>query len=138
VAKAARIQINGLKETRAALRGVSVDSKQDIKQAHRAAAEIVAKQAKYEVPRRSGALEASIRAAATQTQGKVKAGFARTPYAGPIHFGWPTRPNPAKGWRGGPIRPQPFIYEAADKRIDEVVGAYEKRVGEIIRKYGLD
>jgi len=117
---------------------VSDDARTELKSAHLEAALVVARQAEYEVPRRSGRLEATIRAQATQTKGNVKAGRARVPYAGPIHFGWPTRPNRAKGWFGGPIRPQPFIYMAADRRLGQVVDAYNNRINEIIRQHDLD
>lgn len=117
---------------------MSDDARTELKSAHLEAALIVARQAQYEVPRRSGRLATTIRAQATQTRGNVKAGRARVPYAGPVHFGWPTRPNPAKGWRGGPIRPQPFVYEAADRRIGQVVDAYNGRLTQIIRQHDLD
>lgn len=126
-----------MREIRKAMKDLSDSSKSDMKATHRSVAEIVARQARYEVPVRTGRLRNTIRTRSTLTQGRVVAGMARVPYAGPIHFGWPTRPDPSKGWRGGPIRPQPFIYEAADRRIDEVVDAYEQRIGELIRSYRL-
>jgi len=58
--------------------------------------------------------------------GVVRMGRKAVPYAGPVHFGWPNRPNAAKGWRGGPIRPNPFLYEAMDKRVGEVMAIYSK------------
>ena len=133
----ARYQVEGLFEVRKALKDLSEDATKEMKVTHRAAANIVANQAKFEVPVRSGRLRRSIRGASSVSGGQVKAGGARAPYAGPIHFGWPTRPDPSKRWRGGPISPQPFIYEAADRRIDEVVDAYEQRIGELIRSYRL-
>jgi hypothetical protein len=126
-----------MREIRRAMKDLSDSSKVDMKSTHRAVAEIVARQAKYEVPVRTGRLRSTIRTRSTLTQGRVVAGMGRVPYAGPIHFGWPTRPDPSKRWRGGPISPQPFIYEAADRRIDEVVDAYEQRIGELIRSYRL-
>ncbi len=45
-------------------------------------------------------------------------------YAGVIHFGWP-RHN---------IEPQPFLYDALDKRFDEVVRVYEKRITDLVHK----
>ncbi len=135
---AARIQIEGLREARRAIRRVSDDAKTELRGAHRAAAEIVARQARFEVPVRSGRLKSSIRAGSTTTKGQVKAGGYGVRYAGPIHFGWSTRPNPTRGVRGGPIAPQPFIYEAADKRIRDVLEEYERQLGAIIRRHGLD
>ena len=53
----------------------------------------------------------------------VRAGFARVPYAGPIHF----------GWRKRNIQPQPFLYEALDKRRNEVFDRYNKEVRNILK-----
>lgn len=39
--------------------------------------------------------------------------------------------------RGGPIRPNPWIYEAIDARSDEVFGAYEQQLEERFRIEGL-
>ena len=47
-----------------------------------------------------------------------KVGKKKVPYAGPIHFGWGRRN----------IHPQPFLYEALDKRRDEVLDAFALNV----------
>lgn len=116
------VEVNGARDLRRALRLAGVKLDQDaLKKAHLEAAEIVARQARYEVPVDTGKLAGTIRAAGTKTKGVVRAGFARVPYAGPIHFGWPARN----------IAPQPFLYEAADQRVAEVVVVYGARVREI-------
>lgn len=76
----------------------------------------------------TGRLAGSVRPSGTKTQAVVRAGFARVPYAGPIHWGWPKRN----------IEAQPFLSEAAtateptwqdvymtfiDKVINQVEGA---------------
>jgi hypothetical protein len=58
----------------------------------------------------------------------VRAGRTSVPYAGPIHFGWPAHN----------IEPTPFLYDALDQRRSEVIDLYEQRVGDLIRKNGLD
>lgn len=123
-----RIQIEGLKETQAALRAASNDLRNEMKPTHKAAAEVIVDGAKRYVPVRSGRLASSIRAAATQTGGRVRAGSAAVPYAGPIHFGWPARR----------IKPQPFIYEAMDERRGEVLQIYADRISRIFIRYDLD
>lgn len=135
--RSVRWEIEGLRETRRAMRVLGDDFKSEMKATHTAAAEVVARRARYLTPSRTGTLTRSVRAAGTTTRGQVKAGTAGVRYAGPVHFGWPGRPNKARGWRGGPIRPQPFIYEAADDRIGEVVDVYEERVRDLIRRHGL-
>jgi hypothetical protein len=99
----------------------------DMKAAHLQAAEIVKVKAVQLVPVRSGRLLQTIRAAGAQKSGRVRAGFARVPYAGPIHFGWPARR----------ISPQPFLYDALDARRFEVRDAYERNLAQIRRKYRL-
>lgn len=119
------VEVTGAKELRRAIRRAEDDlSKSALKQAHRDAAEVVATEARYTVPVRSGTLAASIRAAGTQTKGVVRAGFAKVPHAGVIHFGWP----------GHNISPQPFLYEAADARVDDVLDVYNARIEEIARR----
>jgi len=66
-------------------------------------------------PKLSGRLAGSVRPGGSQRGAVVRAGRGAVPYAGVIHFGWP-RHN---------IRPQPFLYEAIDRRRDDVVRAYE-------------
>ena len=99
-----------------------------MKETHLKAAEVVVNGAVRYVPVRTGKLAASIRAAATMTSGKVRAGSAAVPYAGPIHFGWPARR----------IKPQPFIYDAMDVRRKEVYELYAARIYGLIDQYGLD
>lgn len=123
-----RIQIEGLKETQAALRAVSDDLKGEMKPTHLKAAEIIVEGSKKYVPVRSGRLATSIRAFATQTGGRVRVGSAAVPYAGPVHFGWPARR----------IKPQPFIYDAMDDRRQEVLHTYADRLSKIFVRYDLD
>ena len=125
------------KALRKSLRKADRTLLKEMRQANKDAAEVVARQAKIEVPRRSGRLAKSIGTLATQSRGQVRVGSASVPYAGPVHFGWPSRPNKAKGWRGGPIRPNPFIYTALDKRRGAVLEVYRGRVEQTISKAGL-
>ena len=120
MARSGGFKVDGLKALQKEIRKTEdVGMKKQLRLANKEAAQVVADQAKVEVPRRSGRLARSIGVQASQTSAFVKAGTAaRVPYAGPIHFGWPKRN----------IRPQPFLYEAMDKRIGEVRKAYEKNL----------
>lgn len=131
----AAIEIEGARELRRSLKQAGAMG--DLKKASKQAAEVVVRQAVVLVPKRSGRLAKSIRAAGLQSSAEVRAGRASVPYAGPIHFGWPNRPNYARGWRGGPISPNPFLYEALDKRAHDVRLVYERRVAEVIQRAGL-
>ena len=113
------------------------DDFEDLKELHLDLAEMVADRAASLAPVRTGRLRETIRASGTKTAGRVRAGFKRVPYAGPVHLGGATRPDAAKGWRGGPIHPNPFLYDALDQRRNQVFNAYFQGVKKIQRKAGL-
>lgn len=111
---------------------------EDLKQIHEDVAKIVADRARQLAPKGpTGNLRETIRESGTKTGGRVRAGFARVPYAGPIHFGWSTRPDAQKRWRGGPIEPNPFLYDALDDRYNEVFDTYFTQIKNLQRKNGL-
>tara|TARA_R100001594_G_scaffold150381_1_gene211330 strand:+ start:2697 stop:3047 length:351 start_codon:yes stop_codon:yes gene_type:complete len=109
----------------------------DLKGLHQDLAEIVMDRALALAPYRTGRLKQTIRASGTQTAGRVRAGFKRRPYIPAVHFGWATRPDAAKGWRGGPIHPNPFLYDALDERHNQVFETYFEGIKKIQRKAGL-
>ena len=123
-----QLEIEGLRDVQKAMKNFSDDSRNDMKDTHRKAGQLVVDGAARLVPVRSGALLASLRSAPTQRQGKVRLGSAAVPYAGPIHFGWPARH----------IQPNPFIYEVLDGRRQEVYALYAERISELVVKYNLD
>lgn len=119
----AQVQVQGAAELRRALKQMG-DDLADLKEAHRAAAESVATEARSRVPVVSGTLLGTIRTSVRQTGASVMAGGGRrrVPYAGPIHFGWHRRH----------IVPQPFLYDAMDERRDEVAADYQARVAKLV------
>jgi len=84
-----------------------------------------------------GALRDSLRSGASSRAGVVRAGKKLVPYAGPVHYGWPSRPNPEKGWLGGPIPPNELLWDAMDERRAEVEEAFYRYL-ENIKKRHLD
>lgn len=123
-----RLEIDGLREVLRDIRRLGDDARDDMKDTHRKAGEIVATVARGIAPVRTGRLASTIISAPTQRQGRVRVGRGQSiPYAGPIHFGWPARR----------IAPQPFIYDALDQRADEVRRVYENRIGELITRHNL-
>lgn len=120
-----KLGITGLADVNKALRSMSKDTRDSMKETHKRAAEIVIQGAKRYVPVVTGRLAASIRNSSTQRMGRVRVGSASVPYAGPIHFGWPARQ----------IKPQPFIYDALDGRRAEVAAVYVKRIDQLTVKY---
>jgi hypothetical protein len=137
------VKVEGLSKVRRDLKALGGDLdlvKGEFLETNRRVAEIVIGDSKKFVPVLSGALAASIRQASTKTAAKVRVGSSGgskrgggegagglTPYAGPIHFGWPARR----------IKPQPFIYEAIDPRRNEIAQQYAERLTSIRNKYEL-
>ena len=130
------VEAEGMRELRKKLRRMD-NGMDNLKGLHLDLAEIVANRAEALAPVRTGRLKQSIRAAGTQTAGRVRAGYKRVPWTGPVHFGWATRPDAAKGWRGGPIHPNPFLYDALDERHNQVFETYFEGIKKIQRKAGL-
>ena len=116
--------MEGVKQVERALQKIE---RAELKQANAEAAQIVATAARQIVPNRSGTLAGTIRSSGQAKSGVVRAGFARVPYAGPIHFGWPAHN----------IAPQPFLYEAADQRVDEVQASYLKALKKLAAQAGM-
>ena len=125
------IKITGLSEVQRNLRKLSTDAldlnKTEFLETNKQVAEIVINETKKYVPVLTGALAAAIRNASTKKSAKVRAGNAAVPYAGPIHFGWPSRS----------IKPNTFLYEAIDARKSEVANRYAELVSDLIVKYDL-
>lgn len=126
MASRADIQIKGARELRRKLSAIdgAID---DLKAVHLEAARMVESAAVGLVPVRSGRLRDTIRSSGTKTGARVRAGFKRIPYAGVIHFGWPRRN----------IEPQPFLYDALDKRRRQVLDVYDERLNELLRRHDL-
>jgi hypothetical protein len=122
-----RIEVEGLKELIRDLKKADQGITVELKKLHKAAGDEVATEAKTLVPRRSGRLANSIRAGAQQQGAVVRAGGGGIPYAKVIHFGWPQHN----------IRPQPFLYDALDKRRGDVQAAYERALQKLVdRTFG--
>jgi hypothetical protein len=124
----ARIEVEGDREVRRALKRLGDAAKAGLRATHAESAEIVAEAARGIVPRRSGVLAASIRSSGQIGAGVVRAGRAAVPYAGVIHFGWAAHS----------IAPQPFLYDAADARTDEVLAKFHEDINKQARAAGLD
>ena len=114
-----------------ALKEVGPEMIAELKEGNKALGEIFADRARQLVPVRSGALQKTIKATKSAGGARVNAGTpsltSKVPYAGPIHWGWPSRS----------IEAQPFLSDALDDVKDEVVAAYEKQTADLLQKAGL-
>lgn len=130
------ITADGLNERQAALDAVMGGIRASMTAASKEAADIAVAAVKEAAPRRSGRLGESTRATASPTGVTLRVGGGGTPYAGVIVFGWSSRPNRARKWRGGPIRPNPYPYEALGKSgVEEsIVLRYEEQMDRLTRR----
>lgn len=96
------LKVDGAKQLRKSMKTAGADMQQ-MKDAHRKVAQTVTTRARGQVPVRTGRLQRTVRAGATQRAAIIRAGTKAVPYAPPIHWGWPKRN----------IRAQPWMYEAA-------------------------
>lgn len=121
-------KVEGARQLRASLRRAG-DDLTDLKDANRAAADIVTPAARTRAPRRSSRLEDSVRAGATKTAAVIRAGNNRktasgVPYANPIHWGWFSRG----------IKPHPFLSLAAQETEQQWRVPYEKALDSALNK----
>lgn len=118
------VAIKGGREFRASAKRAG-DDLSDLKEAHAAAAGIVAPVARASAPvGTSGRLAASVRPGATKTASIIRAGKKSVPYAGVQEFGWPARN----------IEPQPFVVPAAQETESRWVPLFEAALERIIRR----
>lgn len=138
MAKRSAIEVQGVKVFQRRLAKMDDGTVKELKRVYVQSANVVYRNAMPRVPVRTGRLKSTMRISASTRSGSVRAGNKRTaPYAGPIHFGWTTRPNLAKDIYGGPIRPNPFLYSALDARRSEVEQMFEIGIMKLARKAGL-
>lgn len=146
------VQVEGLNELRRAI--IQTKDKelgQALKDANKRAAQLVAEDAIPHVPvgtspydKHKGALRRSVKAAASQTSGSVKAGSpTRVPYAAAVHWGegagninhttGATVGRPARNIPG-----QPYLWEAADRMFRRVGDQYEEEITELMDRMVRD
>jgi hypothetical protein len=123
VTRAPVVQVEGARELRKALKKAGEDLG-DLKALNAAIGNVVVAAARGKAPTRTGALAGSLRSANIVGGVTVRAGSAGVPYAGPIHWGWPSRN----------IKAQPFVVEAAQTTEAEWVAMYEAEVDRILEK----
>jgi hypothetical protein len=119
-----RLRVSGLRTTVRNLERAGADT-QDMRQLIHTVGMVVVRAAS--APVRSGKLEGTIRAGRGKTKAVVRAGGARAPYAGVIHYGWPARG----------IAAQPFLVDALQAQRNNVLSTLDTGIEEILRKNNL-
>ena len=118
----ASIQVQGLTELRNGLKKLDDSMLKELNKVSKASADVVAQEARQIVPRRSGKLQGKIKSSGLAKGGVVRVGGL--PYHRVIHFGWAAHN----------IKPSPFLYDALDKRRDEVIAKFEHEVQALVNK----
>jgi phage gpG-like protein len=118
VADEGSIQVQGAELLQSTLRDAS-DQLADMAAANVAIGNMVVNEARSLAPKRSGQLAGSV--SATVGVGVIDVG-ADTPYAGPIHWGWPAHN----------IAAQPFIQEAIENTEEQSVQIYEDELNRVL------
>ncbi len=120
-----RVRVDGLKKTLSRLNKAGTDA-EDMKDLMHDLGEIVVKGA-TPPSGTTGALAGSIRAGRGKTKAVVRAGGAKAPYAGVIHYGWPARN----------IKPHPFLTDSLARRHDQIFTALEQGIDALLAKNDL-
>lgn len=134
------VKVDGLNELRQSLRKIEDATErkalqQTLKAEFRQAGDMVATAARHRVAKRTGRLAGTIRTQGALRGVKVLAGGVKgVRWAGPIEYGWPSRPNRARGWRGGPIAPQRFLGRALYARGDAIRDSMERTVAKLTQQ----
>jgi hypothetical protein len=88
----------------------------------------IVKNASAIVPKRTGALAASLGHTKTAKGVQVYAGNEAVPYAGVIEYGWPAKGKPE----------QPYLRPAVYDNLSSLIKKYEDGIEKTIIKYNLD
>lgn len=120
------VTAEGLNERQAALTEVMAEIRAGMVEASKEVVDLVVPRIKEAAPRRSGRLGESTRGTAQPNTATIRVGDSSTPYAAPIVYGWPSRPNRQKRWRGGPIPPNPYPYDTLGQEGENIRARYEK------------
>lgn len=121
-----RVRVDGLNKAVRALRKSGADMADMSELMHTIGTTVVVA-AQQRAPHLSGALAGSIRAGRGKTKAVIRAGKARVPYAGVIHYGWPARN----------IAPHPFLTDALQQEASAIYDELDRGLMAILAKNGL-
>lgn len=103
------LELVGGRNLRRTLR-LAGDDLQNLKDIHAKVGKVVEAKARALAPKVTGEMAGTIRSSGTKTAAIVRAGYKRTPYAGPQNWGWP---DSAAGIKGGYVGHH-FVNTAAE------------------------
>lgn len=127
------VRVIGLRQVVRTLERYGVEAS-DLKAAFKRIGTMVGNEAKGLAPQLSGALANSIRPSNTKNRSIVRAGSAKVPYAGVVHYGG----GVSRGSRGPHnISPHPFLTDAVENKQAAAIDAMEDELNALIRKLDL-
>lgn len=131
-----QVRIEGLRELRRTIRQIGdTELKDGMKNAHKRAADLVAKDAASRAPVKTGALKESIKSLGSQREAKVKGGKKKVPYFGFIDFGGTIKQTNRTISRPY-MREGRMLYPALAAKRRQIAEEYSKEVETIFRSFG--
>lgn len=128
----AEVDVTGLDELLAGMKAAEKYLDTGAKPYHRLAAGELYRRVLPRVPvGPTGKLKASGRFTGQKRRGVVKFGGKRVPWAAPMHWGWPRRPQ------GGSNPATEFLYSELQPSRPAIVSVYEVASVEALRRSGL-
>lgn len=127
----AQVDVTGLEELIDGLRAAEKYLETGAKPYHRLAAGELYRRVLPGVPVDSGRLKASGRFTGQKRKGVVKFGGRRVPWAAPMHWGWPRRPQ------GGSNPATEFLYSELPASRPAIISVYEVAAEEGLKRGGL-
>ena len=131
----AAIHVQGLDELRRKLSKADKRMARELGQAGKAAADIVAKDARLRVPARSGRARKSVRAVAARGGGAVKGGGKTAEYYPWLEFGG--RVGRRRSVVRKPVKEGRYIYPSLARNRDRVRESYADGVRSVLKSNGL-
>ena len=119
-----RIRLQGLRKTLRALEATGVAA-EDMKDLMHAIGTTVVTAANPLTPRDTGTLAGTLRAGRGKTKAVIRAGGARAPYAGVIHYGWPARS----------ITASPYLTKAVTATSGRVLKQLDDGIAKLIKQH---
>lgn len=119
-----RVRVEGLRTTLRAMQKAGAAT-EDMKELMHSIGTLVVQAATP--PVLTGRLSTTLRAGRGKTKAVVRAGGARAPYAGVVHYGWPARNIPAN----------PFLTEALQRTRPAILQALDKGLADLLREQDL-
>lgn len=130
------IKIEGLKEFQRALRNVEDGLQKQLRVALNAGAEIIVDAARAQMPRRSGAAAASIRAQSSQREARILGGSKKAPYVGWLEFGGRVGRN--KATKRPFIKGGRYVFPQFGKHRDDVLATIVTELDNLARDAGFE